>query len=324
MTFLEPIRLWLLLLVPLLVVLYVLLQLRKSHYAVRFTNMALIDTVAPRRVNWRQHVAVSLAMVTLGFGIVLFAQPSKVVTIKVPVQVRLPVVLTMDVSLSMGATDVLPSRLASAQRTAKQFIDELPARFEAGLVTFSREADVVVPPTQDNERVKQAIDQLTLDEYTATGEGIYAALDVIEQATDGVQRPSGDDVPPGVIVLLGDGAQTVGRSDLQAARDAKEMDVPIYTVSLGTEDATIISEGQEIPVPAAVDELRQIAELSGGEAYVAESPEELLDAYRSLTQLVAYEERTERRDATSDYVGYLVILALVSTAAGLFVATRWP
>jgi Ca-activated chloride channel family protein len=324
MSFLEPVRLWLLLLIPLLVLLYVLLQLRKSHYAVRFTNLALLDTVAPRRVNWRQHVAVSLAMVTLGFGIVLFAQPSKVVTIQVPVQVRLPVVLTMDVSLSMGATDVKPSRIASAQRTAKQFIDELPARFEAGLVTFSREADVVVPPTQDNERVKQAIDELTLDEYTATGEGIYSALDVIEQATDGVRRRGGEDVPLGVIVLLGDGAQTVGRSDLQAARDAGDMNVPIYTVSLGTEDATIISEGQEIPVPAAVDELRQIAELSGGEAYVAESPEELLDAYRSLTQLVAYEERTERRDATSDYVGYLVILALVSTAAGLFVATRWP
>lgn len=324
MTFLEPNRLWLLLLVPLLVLLYVLLQLRKSHYAVRFTNMALIDTVAPRRVNWRQHVAVTLAMVTLGFAIVLFAKPSKLVTIQVPVAVRLPIVLTMDVSLSMGATDVQPSRLASAKDTAKQFIDELPDRFEAGLVTFAREADVVVPPTQDNERIKTAIDALVLDQYTATGEGIYASLDVIEQATDGVQRRTDDETPLGVIVLLGDGAQTVGRSDYEAARVAKEMDVPIYTVSLGTEDATITSEGQEIPVPAAVDELRQIAELSGGEAYVAESPEELLNAYRSLTELVAYEERRERRDATSDYVGYLVVLALVSTASGLFVATRWP
>ncbi len=324
MNFLEPARLWLLLLLPLLVGGYVLLQLRRSHYAVRFTNLALIDTVAPRRVNWRQHVAVGLAMLTLGLAIVLFAQPTKLVTVQVPVQVRLPVVLTMDVSLSMGATDVQPSRLASAQDTAKQFIDELPPRFEAGLVTFSREADVVVPPTQDNEKIKAAIDELTLEEYTATGEGIYSALDVIEQATEGVRQRSGDDVPLGVIVLLGDGAQTVGRSDLEAARVAGAADVPIYTVSLGTADATIISEGQEIPVPAAVEELRQIAELSGGEAYVAESPSELLDAYRSLTELVAYEERSERRDATSDYVGYLVGLAMLSTVAGLFVATRWP
>lgn len=324
MTFLEPVRLWLLVLIPLLVLLYVLLQLRRSHYAVRFTNLALIDTVAPRRVNWRQHVAVTLALVTLGLAVVLFAKPSKLVTFEVPVQVRLPIVLTMDVSLSMGATDVQPTRLDSAKETAKQFIDELPPRFEAGLVTFAREADVVVPPTQDNERVKTAIDALSLDEYTATGEGIYAALDVIQQATDGVQRRGAEDAPLGVIVLLGDGAQTVGRSDYEAARVANQMGIPIYTVSLGTEDATINSEGQEIPVPAAVDELRQIAELSGGEAYVAESPEELLDAYRSLTQLVAYEERTERRDATSDYVGYLVVLALLSTASGLFVATRWP
>jgi Ca-activated chloride channel family protein len=323
-TFLEPERLWLLLLVPVLVVLYVLLQLRRSHYAVRFTNLALIDTVVPRRVNWRQHVAVALAMLTLAFAVVLFAKPSKVVTVEVPVEVRLPIVLTMDVSLSMGATDVEPSRIASAKETAKQFIDELPKQFEAALVTFAREANVVVPPTQDNQRLKDAIDALELDEYTATGEGIYTSLDVIEQALDGVRRDPSSDVPRGVIVLLGDGAQTVGRSDLAAAQVARDAGVPIYTVSLGTEDATIISEGQEIPVPAAVDELRQIAEISGGEAYVAESPEELLDAYRSLTQLVAYEERTERRDATSDYVGYLVILALVSTAAGLFVATRWP
>ncbi len=117
MNFLEPARLWLLLVIPLLIAGYVLLQYRKSHYAVRFTNMALLDNVVPRRVNWRQHVAVGLAMLTLAFGIVLFAQPSKVV--KVPRETGVTVVLTMDISLSMDAEDVAPNRITAAKDTAR-------------------------------------------------------------------------------------------------------------------------------------------------------------------------------------------------------------
>ena len=318
MNFLEPQRLWVLLLVPVLVGLYVLLQYRRSHYAVRFTNLALLDTVAPRRVNWRQHVAVILAMLTLGFAIVLFARPSDIVT--VPRRAGVTVVLTMDVSLSMEADDVTPNRITAAKRTAKEFLTQLPPAFEVSLVSFARYAKVVVPPTVDRRQVTKAIDGLELAAYTATGDGIYAALDVVKQSFGTTDAPSGK--LPAMIVLISDGHRTRGRSQVAAASAAEEQGVPIYTVALGTEHGIISTNGEIIPVPVEIDQLQQIADISGGKAYVAESPDDLLSAYEDVDGRLIYSK--ERQDATSQYTGYLVALALLSTAAGLFVASRWP
>lgn len=317
MDFLAPARLWFLLLVPVLIVVYVLLQYRKSHYAVRFTNLALLDTVAPRRVSWRQHVAVALAMLTLAFAIVLFAKPSKV--IQVPRETGVTVVLTLDVSLSMEAEDVSPDRITAAKETAKQFLGELPPAYKVALVTFSRGAQVVIPPTVDRTQVSQAIDELTLSEYTATGEGIYTALDVVKQSV-GTDTPDGK--KPAVVVLISDGARTVGRSQVAAAEAAKEQGVPVYTVALGTPGGTISSGEQTIPVPVEIGQLQQISDISGGKAYVAESPRDLVDAYEDVDGVLVFTR--ERADATSEYVGYLVLLSLISTGAGLFVASRWP
>jgi Ca-activated chloride channel family protein len=316
--FLEPQRLWLLLLVPMLVVLYVLLQYRKRLNAVRFTNLALLDTIAPRRVNWRQHVAVGLALLTLSGALVLFAKPVKL--IQVPRETGVTVVLTMDVSLSMAANDVDPDRLTAAKETAKQFLGELPPAYEAALVTFARHAEVVVPPTTDREKLGQAVDSLGLHEYTATGEGIFTALDVVKQSLGG-SEPTGDKLPA-MIVLISDGARTVGRSQTEAAQAAKEQHVPVYTVALGTDYGVIQSQGETVAVPVEIDQLQEIADISGGKAYIAESPEDLLNAYEDVDGRLVYEK--ERRDATSEYIGWLVLAALVSTAAGLFVASRWP
>ncbi|MBA3309411.1 MAG: VWA domain-containing protein [Nocardioidaceae bacterium] len=318
MSFLEPARLWLLVLVPLLVVLYVLLQYRKRHYAVRFTNMALLDAVVPRRISWRQHGAVALAMLTLAFAVVLFAKPSAVV--KVPRETGVTVVLTIDVSLSMQAGDVSPSRFAAAKDTATEFLSQLPPAFKVSVVSFARFAEVVVPPTVDRARVSTAIDSLQLSEYTATGEGIYTALDVVEQSLAGTSAPEGK--LPAMIVLISDGARTVGRSQVDAAGAAKAQGVPIYTVALGTPEGVIFSRGETVSVPVEIEQLQQVADISGGKAYVAASPNDLVEAYEDVDGRLVYTE--ERRDATSEYVGYLVMLALVSTAAGLFVASRWP
>lgn len=318
MSFLEPQRLWFLLLVPALVALYVGLQYRKSHYAVRFTNMALLDTVAPRRVNWRQHVAVLLALLTLGFAIVLFARPTDIV--KVPRQTGVTVVLTMDVSLSMESADVTPDRITAAQQTAKEFLTQLPPAFKVSVVSFARYAEVVVPPTVDRVKVNQAIDDLQLSEYTATGEGIFSALDVVKQSLGTTDTPSGK--LPAMIVLISDGARTVGRSQVSAANAAKDQGVPVYTVALGTESGTITNQGETVAVPVEIDQLQQIADISGGKAYVAESPDDLLNAYEDVDGRLVYSY--ERQDATSEYMGYLVLLSLISTAAGLFVASRWP
>ncbi|MGH3447261.1 MAG: VWA domain-containing protein [Nocardioidaceae bacterium] len=319
MSFLEPARLWLLLVIPALVAVYVVLQHRKSKYAVRFTNMSLLDTVAPRRVSWRQHVAVLLALLTLAGGILLFAKPSDLV--KVPRQTPVTVVLTMDISLSMEATDVSPNRITAAKQTAKEFLGNLPADYEVGVVSFSRHADVVVAPTIDRNKVSTAIDGLQLEPYTATGEGIYASLDVVKQSLGGAQSAP-EDKKPAMVVLISDGKRTVGRSQVAAAEAAKEQGVPVYTVALGTAEGQIQTQGQTVPVPVEIEQLQQIADISGGKAYVASSPEDLLSAYKDVDGRLVY--RLERTDVTSEYIGWLVLLSLISTGAGLFVASRWP
>jgi Ca-activated chloride channel homolog len=319
MTFLAPERLWLLLLIPALLVLYVALQRRRSQYAVRFTNLSLLDAVAPRRVSWRQHVAVLLAMLTLTGAVVLFAKPTGLT--KVPRQTSVTVVLTMDISLSMEARDVSPDRITVAEKAAKQFLSELPEDVKVSLVTFAQYAAVVVPPTRDREEVSNAIDGLRLQAYTATGEGIYAALDVVQQAMgDSVSSP--DNKLPAMVVLISDGQRVVGRSQVGAAKAARAQGVPIYTVAIGTTHGVIVNQQQRIQVPVAVGELRQIANISGGKAYVATTLNQLVAAYQDVDGRLIYE--TVRSDATSHYLGWLVLLTLLSTASGLFVASRWP
>lgn len=319
MTFLAPERLWFLLLVPALVALYVVLQRRRSQYAVRFTNISLLDTVAPRRVNWRQHVAVLLAMLTLAGAVVLFAKPSGLT--KVPRTTSVTVVLTLDVSLSMAAQDVTPDRITAAKTTAKQFLDKLPTDYKVALVSFARYSAVVVAPTTNHSKVATAIDRLRLQEYTATGEGIYAALDVVQQSL-GDSTGSADGKLPAMVVLISDGKRTVGRSQVAAARAAKAQGVPIYTVALGTTGGVIVNQGQQIQVPVEIGELRQIAQISGGRAYIATSPGDLLTAYKDVDGRLVFE--TERTDVTSRYLGWLVLLSMLSTGSGLFVASRWP
>jgi Ca-activated chloride channel homolog len=317
-SFLEPQRLWLLLILPVLVLAYVWLQRRRRHYAVRFTNLALLDRVAPRRVNWRQHAAVVLALLTLGLALVLFAKPTDVV--KVPRRTGVTVVLTMDVSLSMAAADVNPDRITAAKQTAKEFLSQLPPAFKVAVVSFARYASVVLPPTVDRQRVNAAIDGLHLAEYTATGEGIYTALDVVKQSLGTTERSGGK--LPAMIVLISDGARTVGRSQVSAATAAKAQGVPIYTVALGTAAGIIINGGQTVAVPVEIGELEQVARISGGRSYIATSPRDLVHAYQDVDGRLVY--TTQRRDATSKYMGYLVMMSMISTGAGLFVASRWP
>lgn len=319
MSFLAPERLWLLLLVPALVAGYVLLQQRRGRYAVRFTNLDLLDSVAPRRAQWRQHVAVALALLTLASTIVLFARPAG--TTKVPRQTPVTVVLTMDISLSMAAQDVSPNRITAAKRTAQQFLRSLPPTYNAALVTFARYATVVVPPTTDRARLDKAIQGLKLEEYTATGEGIYAALGVVRQALGSSPATPGKR-KPALIVLISDGKRTVGRSQVAAAHAARRQGVPIYTVALGTTHGVIVNQGQQIPVPVEIGQLRQIAQISGGKSYVASDPSQLLDAYRDVHGSILYQ--LERADVATRYLGWLVLLMVITTGAGLVIASRWP
>jgi len=318
MNFLEPVRLWGLLLVPVLLAGYVVLQRRRGRYAIRFTNLTLLDTVAPRRVNWRQHLAVGLALLTLAGGVVLFAKPSQNVRVPVSVDSTYTVVMVMDSSLSMGAEDVLPDRHTAATVAAKRFVTELPSNYRVSVVSFAEHATVRLAPTLDHAEALAALGKARLRSYTATGEGIFTAVDVIKSTV-----PTGSNGRRAAfVVLLSDGKSTAGRSPFVAARYAEREGVPIYTVAIGTHHAFIENQGQLIDVRVASGQLKTIARISGGSSYVAGSLEDLTRVYGALNGEL--QSTLERRDVTSRYLGWLVLLMLLSTVGGLFVASRWP
>lgn len=302
---------------------YWLGQRRKQRDVMRFTNMELLEKVAPSRPNRMRHLPVALLLIGLLLFTVGAASPTK--EQRVP-RNRATVVLVLDVSLSMEATDVKPSRLAVAQEAAKDFADGLTSGINLGLVAFAGTASVLVSPTTDREAVKVAIDRIKLSERTATGEGIYSALNSIE--TLGAVIGGAEEPPPARIVLMSDGKQTVPddqdvsnpRHAFVAAREAKAKGIPVSTISFGTSYGTVEIPDQErggtdrVEVPVDDDSLREIANLSGGEFYTASSLEELTAVYDTLEQQIGYEIR--RGDASRLWF----LLSGLVTAAGVATA----
>jgi Ca-activated chloride channel family protein len=239
---------------------------------------------------------------------------------------RAVVMLVIDVSQSMRATDVAPSRLAAAQEAAKQFADQLTPGINLGLIAYAGTATVLVSPTTNRDASKAAIDKLQLADRTATGEGIFTALQAI--ATVGAVIGGGDKPPPARIVLMSDGKETVPsnpdnpKGAYTAARTANDQGVPISTVSFGTKYGYVEINDQRQPVPIDDETLRKIAELSGGSAYSASSLEQLKQVFTTLQDQIGYE--TVKGDAS---VGWLrlgsLVLALAALAA-LLINRRLP
>lgn len=317
LTFTEAARLWLLVLVAALGVSYLVTQARRRSYAVRFTNLALLDSVAPKRPGWRRHLPAVLLLLALAGMVGAFAKPAR--DERVPRE-RATIILAIDTSLSMEATDVAPSRLEAAQEAAKTFIDLLPPRLNVGLVTFNGSAVVKVAPTQDREEVLASIDQLRLGERTAIGEAIYASLDAIRNA------PTGEDGEPvpARIVLMSDGETTSGRPDQQAAAEAKKQNVPISTISFGTPNGTIELPDQEGPISVAVnpDALAKIANETGGTAFEAATEEQLKAVYEDIGSSVGY--TTELRDISGTFVGASLVVLFLAAALSQLWFSRLP
>jgi Ca-activated chloride channel family protein len=229
---------------------------------------------------------------------------------------RAVVMLVIDVSQSMRATDVAPSRLIAAQEAAKQFADQLTPGINLGLIAYAGTATVLVAPTTNRESSKAAIDKLQLADRTATGEGIFTALQAI--ATVGAVIGGGDEAPPARIVLMSDGKETVPsnpdnpKGAYTAARTAKDQGVPVSTVSFGTPYGTVDINDQKQPVPVDDAMLKKIAELSGGSAYTASSLEQLKGVFTTLQEQIGYE--TIKGDAS---VGWLRLGAFVLALAAL-------
>ena len=302
-----------LLVVLAIVALYILVQVARQRRMLRFANMDLLQSVAPKSPNRWRHLPAILLVPSLVMLTVAMAGPTN--DVRIP-RNRAVVMLVIDVSQSMRATDVSPNRLAAAQEASKQFADELTPGINLGLISYAGTATVLVSPTTNREATKAAIDKLQLADRTATGEGIFTALQAI--ATVGAVIGGGDEPPPARVVLFSDGKETVPsnpdnpKGAFTAARTAKDQGVPISTISFGTPYGYVEINDQRQPVPVDDDMLRKIAELSGGEAYTASSLDQLREVYSNLQQQIGYE--TIKGDASA---GWLRLGALVLALAAL-------
>jgi Ca-activated chloride channel family protein len=310
MEFFSPGRLWLLLLVPVLLAVYLVGLRRRAQYARRFAEHAV-----PVGRQWRRYAAVGLALLALCSCVVAFAQPKG--KVKVPRE-RATIVVVIDVSLSMMATDVAPNRLAAAKKAATDFVAQLPARFNVCLLSFSGTPAVVVPPTIDRALVQRSIGGLELAESTASGEAIFASLLALTRVASDPAHPN--DPAPARIVLLSDGKRTIGRTVQDAAVAAREQKTPVYTITFGTDGGSFELDGIRQRVPPNRAEMRELSEITGGRAYTAESAGELKDVYQDIGSSVGVE--TVDREVTARFAGIAMLLAMAAAAATALLGVR--
>ncbi len=279
--FLAPGRLWLLLAVVALGVAYVAVLRWRRTATIRFTQVDLLDKVAPRRPRWRRHVVAVLMLLGLAFAVVATARPVERSTESVTSDGR--ILVLFDVSLSMMADDVDPSRFVAAQEAARNFVGEVDDRVEVGLLSFSGTVTVEVDPTLDRSVINRGIDNLQLAESTAIGDALAGGTRLLVNSADPNADPN---QAPGVIVLLSDGETTVGRPTTDGAQDAADAGVPVYTIAFGTDAGRIVDpvSGDVVPVPVRPDDLALVAEMTNGQAFEARTGDELASAYGQIAE----------------------------------------
>ncbi len=307
MSFEAPAFLLALLLVPLAALAYAVAQRRRRAAADAFASPAVRASALPRTPGWRRHAPMTLYGLALAALAVALARPEA--TIAVPAE-QATIVLAIDRSGSMRATDVEPTRLEAMQTAASRFLDRVPRRVKVGAVAFNSKTDVLEPPATDRVPLRTAVEALTAGGGTATGDAIDASLELI--------RRGGPDRPPAAIVLISDGESTSGRDPLDAAREAASLGVPVYTVALGTPGATIVdAKGRTQPAPPDPETLRAVAEASGGQSFAVEDADALNAVYERLGSQVATERRP--REITAAFAGG----ALAFIAGGALLSLHW-
>jgi Ca-activated chloride channel family protein len=356
MTFASPLALLALPVVPLVLLALWWARRRPIRYAVRYPALDVLAGVVQqeRRGRWLPAALLLLALTTLLLGA---AKP----TARVPVpREEAAVMLVVDVSGSMEADDVEPTRLDAAREAAGRFLDKLPARFQVGLVVFSSQAETLVQPTTDRAAVRDALASLRADGGTAMGDGLSNALDVIEaarQRSNGAPdsggsgsggsgsggsgsggsgsggsgssgtAPGADRAPPAVTLLLSDGANSAGGDPFVQAERARELGVPVYTIALGTEDGVLRRPngfgGTRLqPVPPDPDSLSRIAETSNGRFFRAPTSRNLNQVYESLGSRIGF--RIEEREVTVAFAAAALVLLAAAGALRARRAARLP
>jgi Ca-activated chloride channel family protein len=308
--FLSAEWLWLLAGVAALLALYVVLQLQRKRFVARFSNVELLGSVAPRRPGWRRHLTFAFLLLALTSLVLGLARPSRDVKVA---RKSGTVIVAIDVSLSMEATDVLPSRIEAAKTAAREFVGRVPSQINIGLVSFGGNASLLVPPTQDRDAVKRAIAGLQLQQSTAIGEAIFTSLQAIDNFNKSIHVP-GDKPPAARIVLLSDGSNTVGRPVDQAIAAAQKSKVEVSTIAFGTPDATITYEGRTVRVPADEATLSRIARETGGSFHTAHSAEELRSVYQDIGSQVGYTKAHREASWRWFLIGILLLFAASGTA----------
>lgn len=315
--FADPERLWVLVLIPLLIAAYVFALLQKNKIGMRFTNTTILSRVAPKQSQWRRHLAVALSLLSLGALSIAWARPTGIEMVP---RERATVVMVMDVSVSMQATDVKPNRLDAAKAAALQFVNALPTQYNLAVVSLSGNPAVRLPPTVDRAQARQAISTLKVQDSTAVGESIYSALEALQMAPKGT---GGDSEPaPGAIVLLSDGQNTAGRSPVQAAAEAKKAGVPIYTIAYGTDNGYVDLDGKRESVPPDRELLTQLAADSGGQEFDAADQAQLERVYTNIRSEVG--QVATRKETTAAWAGYGLAFAVVAALAAVSLGARWP
>ena len=303
--------------------LYIAVQLSRHKRMLRFANMELLESVAPNRPSRWRHLAAILLVCSLLLLTVGMAGPTH--DVRIP-RNRAVVMLVIDVSPSMRATDVSPTRLAAAEEAGKQFAGELTPGINLGLIEFGGSAIVLVSPTTNREATSAAIDKLQTIERTAIGESIFTALQAI--ATVGAVIGGGDTPPPARIVLLSDGKENLPtnpdapKGAFTAARTAKDQGVPISTISFGTPSGYIDYNNERVSVPVADETLKKVAELSGGKLYNAANADQLKEVYATLQGQFGYE--AIRGDASTGWFRLGAIVLAASALAALLINRRLP
>jgi len=317
LAFLAPDRLLILLIIPALILAYIFASLRKNRRGMRFTNTSMLDVVVPKQSQWRRHLAVALSLLSLITLTAAFARPKTQVDVP---RERATVVLVIDASQSMQATDVKPTRLDAAKQAAIDFVKKLPEKYNVSVVSMAGASAVLVPPTTAHNTVENAINSIQLQDSTAIGEGIATALRALQQAPKDPKNPNS--IAPGAIVLLSDGSNTTGRSPQQAAAEARTAKVPIYTIAYGTENGYVDLEGKREPVPVDHQEMKQIAAATNGDYFAAATAEQLKKVYENIGSDVGYEKAD--REVTARFAGYGLALAVLAALGAISLGAKWP
>jgi Ca-activated chloride channel family protein len=339
MTFLWPEFLWLGLLLPVLVLLYVWLMHRRKQSAIRYASLSLVKDALGKGAAWRRRVPPLLMLASLAVLVLASARPMAVVTLPTHQQT---LILAMDVSGSMRAADVQPNRLVASQNAAKQFVAELPRDVRVGIVAFAGTAQLVQPPPLSRQDLVDAIDRFQLQRATAIGSAIVISLATIfpdagidlSQVTGERKMPKAlqidpqrkaeetfKPVPPGsyssaAVILLTDGQRTTGPDPIDAAKMAAERGVKVFTVGFGTKDGEVIGfEGWSMRVRLDEDTLKSIADITKAEYFYAGTSQDLKKAYEALSSRLVMEKK--ETEVTSLFAAAAALLTLL--AAGLSV-----